>query len=297
MNGWLLHNGIEKLDTDDAVVVQSIPVLAAKAGLVVEPVCSRDIDFQVGNLPCLRIKNQTIPVPDFVFCGYSNPSVYDVSLLRQLECMGVNCVNPPGAMAKTRDKLWCSQILAAHGIPVAKTIPVRQGIDPEWIVAELELPLILKVRDGSKGQGVVLVHSRDELANIIEIGCGAHENGNLLAQQFIGSSRGRDLRVLVIAHEAVACYIRRSADTEPFKSNISRGGSRVPQELTETIRDLARRTSQALDLKWAGLDFLFGPDGFILGEVNSCPGLGSFLENGKMEFLLEKISTLLFIRR
>lgn len=96
-------------------------------------------------------------------------------------------------------------------------------------------------------------------------------NANIILQEFIESSKGRDLRVFTIGGRAVAAMKRTSQDGS-FKANFSRGGLVEPVELTPEMEWLATETSRILNLDIAGIDLLFDGDHFKICEANSSPG-------------------------
>ena len=70
--------------------------------------------------------------------------------------------------------------------------------------------------------------------------------------------------------------MKRSSKDGSFKANITRGGVGEAYPLTDEIRDLALRVAHSLDLEIAGVDLLFGRDGFLVCEANSAPGFEGF---------------------
>ena len=95
---------------------------------------------------------------------------------------------------------------------------------------------------------------------------------NVLIQRFIGESRGRDVRALVIGDRVVAA-MRRVANDDEFRSNVHRGGRTELVELDEEYEQVAVKAAQIMGLRIAGVDMLEGNDGPLVMEVNSSPGL------------------------
>ena len=94
---------------------------------------------------------------------------------------------------------------------------------------------------------------------------------NIIIQEFIKDTWGKDLRVLVVNNKVVGCMMRRATDDD-FRANITRGGEGFPYEVNEQIEWLSVESSKALDLDIAGVDLLFDNGGFKICEVNSNPG-------------------------
>jgi ribosomal protein S6--L-glutamate ligase len=129
---------------------------------------------------------------------------------------------------------------------------------------------VIKLLEGTQGIGVILAPEVKVAEAIIET---LHStNQNVLIQRFIAESRGRDIRALVVGDRVVAA-MRRKANGDEFRSNVHRGGSVEPVELTPEYERIAVRSAQIMGLKVAGVDMLEGNEGPLVMEVNSSPGL------------------------
>lgn len=268
MYGWILH------DHSEIHEIKRAADEAAKAHVTIELVYPKDIDLIVDNTNSgtVYVKGEKKALPEFVLAAFLNEvDYYNLAILRQLETLGVLCITTAETLLKTGDKLVTSQLLIQRGIAVAKTALVRSGCDVATIEREFGFPLVVKVLRGSKGKGVLLVKSRDELKNIIELFEAGRFNSELLIQEYIATTKGKDLRVYVFGGKAIACFMRQNAG-DGFKSNISGGGHGSAYPLTAEIKSLAEKVAATLGLNMGGIDLLFGPDGFIVGEANSLPG-------------------------
>jgi ribosomal protein S6--L-glutamate ligase len=67
--------------------------------------------------------------------------------------------------------------------------------------------------------------------------------------------------------------MRRTASGDEFRSNVHRGGTVEPVDLPTDFETAAVRSAQIMGLRVAGVDMLEGPDGPLVMEVNSSPGL------------------------
>ncbi len=94
---------------------------------------------------------------------------------------------------------------------------------------------------------------------------------NLIFQEFIKSSYGKDLRVFIVGGRVVGAMLRTASDGN-FKSNYSRGGTVQKFEITPEIEWLVLEIARKLDLDIAGIDLLFDNNGYKICEVNSSPG-------------------------
>src|SRR5216117_1584688 len=121
---------------------------------------------------------------------------FGLAVVRQFEMMGVYCVNESQAIARSRDKLRCLQILSRHDIGLPPTVYTRKPDHvPDCIERVDGPPVIVKLLEGTQGIGVVLAESARAAASVIEAFHGLDQN--ILIQKFIKEAKGADIRALV----------------------------------------------------------------------------------------------------
>src|SRR6516162_3700726 len=70
---------------------------------------------------------------------------FGLAVVRQFEMLGVYCVNESQAIARSRDKLRCLQILSRHDIGMPPTVYTRQAVHvPDCIDRVDGPPVIVK---------------------------------------------------------------------------------------------------------------------------------------------------------
>src|ERR1700676_4957959 len=119
-----------------------------------------DIRVSRGN-PELFYQGQAIGHVDAVIprIGASITS-FGLAVVRQFEMMGVYCVNESQAIARSRDKLRCLQVLSRHDIGLPPTVYTRlAGHNPACIDQVDGPPVVVKLLQGTQGVGVVLAES------------------------------------------------------------------------------------------------------------------------------------------
>ena len=197
---------------------------------------------------------------------------FGTAVVRQFEQMGVFCVNPSQAISVSRDKLRSIQVLSRHrvGIPRTAFVKRKAGILPA-IERMGGPPVVVKLLEGTQGIGVILADTTRVAEAIIETLQGAAHQ-NVLIQQFVKESRGRDIRAFVVGGRVVAA-MRRVAQGDEFRSNVHRGGRAEAVELDPEFERTAVHAAQIMGLRVAGVDMLEGRDGPKIMEVNSSPGL------------------------
>ena len=196
---------------------------------------------------------------------------YGTAVLRQLELMGAYTPNGSDAILRARDKLRCHQMLAGEGIGLPVTVFGDNPDDTGHLLGLLgPAPHVIKLIEGSQGNGVVLAESLSASRSVVEAFRGLY--ANFLVQEFIAEAGGADIRGFVIG-DAVVAAMHRQAEPGEFRSNLHRGGQASPVELTEAERSTALRAAQVMGLELAGVDLLRSAKGPLVLEVNSSPGL------------------------
>jgi len=195
---------------------------------------------------------------------------HGLAVVNQFAMMGVPLVNSAQPIARSRDKLRALQLLVRAGIDVPRTVMAR---DPRQVHRALEMvggpPAVIKVLQGTQGIGVILAETEQVVQTVVETF--ASLGMNILIQEFIEESEGRDLRALVVGGRVVAA-MRRQARLGEFRSNVHRGGSSSVVELAPEYQRAALRATRAMGLQVAGVDMLESKQGAKLLEVNSSPG-------------------------
>jgi ribosomal protein S6--L-glutamate ligase len=196
---------------------------------------------------------------------------YGLAVVRQFEMMGVYCLNESQAIARSRDKLRCLQILSRHDVGMPPTVYTRQA---EHVPACIERvdgpPVVVKLLEGTQGIGVVLAESTPAASSVIEAFHGLEKN--ILIQKFIAEAKGSDIRAVVVGRKVVAA-MRRQAVAGEFRSNIHRGGTTKKLMLPPVYRKTALAAARILGLRMAGVDMIDSKEGPMVLEVNSSPGL------------------------
>ena len=195
---------------------------------------------------------------------------YGLAVVEQLEMMGVPAVNRAQAIARSRDKLRCLQLLARSGLRIPRTVMARDASNVPRLVDEVGgLPAIVKLLRGTQGVGVMLASTLSELQGILDTFQGLGED--IVLQEFVAESRGQDLRALVVGGRVVGAMRRRARRGE-FRSNLHRGGRGRPVTLEPAYVEAALRATSVVGLEVAGVDLLETRAGPTLLEVNSSPG-------------------------
>lgn len=190
-----------------------------------------------------------------------------VSLIQQMEMMGISLFNRSQAILAAKNKIKTMQILDHYGIPIPKTLVVRRKDDLMEAAKLLGgFPVIVKQPVGSFGAGVTIIESMRALKSFL-----LWDQPMYLLQEFVKYSKGKDIRVFVVNGKIVGSMMRKAKKGE-FRSNIELGAIGVTVDITEEEASIALRSVQALDLTYGGVDVIRGANGPVVLEVNSNPG-------------------------
>ncbi|MDE5547650.1 MAG: RimK family alpha-L-glutamate ligase, partial [Clostridia bacterium] len=203
------------------------------------------------------------------FCVYLDKDRYAGALL---EKTGLRLFNSAAAVAVCDDKMATFAALAGEGIPFPDSYfaPLCYSDEPvsdellDGVAARLGYPLVVKTCYGSLGQGVFLVENREQLFALAR----KLQSVPHLFQKFVASSKGRDVRVIVIGGEARVAMLRTS--NGDFRSNIELGGNGEPYAIDAALKAVSEKVARVLKLDYCGIDLLFdGAGGYTVCEVNS----------------------------
>jgi gamma-F420-2:alpha-L-glutamate ligase len=148
---------------------------------------------------------------------------------------------------------------------------VKFPVNASIVSKYLGFPLVVKPLSGAQGIGVFLAVSKPRFEDLMQLIESTNSKANIILQEFVSLSRGRDLRVFTIGGHAIACMERKSKRGS-FKANYSQGSSVERIELTTEIEKLAFEVANILGLDIAGIDLLFDGEKFKVCEANSSPG-------------------------
>jgi ribosomal protein S6--L-glutamate ligase len=246
---------------------------AQKRGHNVRVLDTLQFDIQVSKQnPELFYQGEPVGAVDAVIPRIgASITFFGLAVVRQFEMMGVYCVNESQAIARSRDKLRCLQILSRHDIGLPPTVYTRQADHVPSCIDRVDgPPVVVKLLQGTQGIGVVLAESTVAAGSVIEAFHGLDQN--ILIQKFIREANGADIRALVVGRKVVAA-MRRQAVAGEFRSNMHRGGKAKPIRLPPEYRKTALAAARVLGLRFAGVDMIESGEGPMVMEVNSSPGL------------------------
>ena len=283
-------NGIYLVNRRKTDVEAEMELFSRTPGISMKAVCFEDVVTTVrgeDNDSVILSNGDRIPRPDVVFprvFGLDAEENYRLkSVLRMFENMGALCINPPGCKDITADKMLTFQVVS-RVVPagmIPRTMLVTGDVDPKVVGDYVGYPVVLKVLHGEGGKGVILVRDEAELKNILKLLSASPMTDQVIAQQAIMSSKGRDLRIVVINGKAVDAIVRCNPGS--FTSNVHQGGHVEFCDPPEQLKEIAVRVADAIGILFGSVDFLFGEkEGeFYLCEANSSVGLPDLMDGSR----------------
>lgn len=223
-------------------------------------------------------------LPDFAIVRTIDPE-----LNRFFETRGIPSFNNSQTSRVANDK-WATYTLCRHlGIPVMETVLLpEQGED-----LPMEVPFVLKSRNGHGGTEVFLIRSREEYAAKLGEIC----RKNYIAQCFC-SQPGTDMRVYVLGGQTLAGMLRTSE--KDFRSNFSLGGDAAPAAVAPEQQAVISQLYNALDFDFVGVDFIRHHGHWILNEIEDVVGtrmLYRYTQVDSVMLYLEHIQKYMDVRK
>lgn len=191
---------------------------------------------------------------------------------------GARIINPPQKPNKfPRGKFSVYQILAKNKIPVPKSFLLTNLKERDLCLDffKRRFPLVIKTNAGTHGVGVFLVESINAFLSLTDYLL-QEKDPQIIVQEFIKTSFGRDKRVVVLKEKILAAVERRN-EKGNFRSNVFLGANVYPTKINEKEKKVVLTTMKVLGLNFGGLDVLFGKKGPVITEVNA-PCDYSFVE-------------------
>lgn len=238
---------------------------AAKLDIELEVLFSEKFRLLSNNKSSILYENRFLDLPDFVIIRD-----YNLLLSNHFESLGVRVVNTTRSMELSKNKMLTHQTLAKSYISMPCTIydTIQTYNYDELSRFFCSDKVILKSVEGAKGECVYLVKSQKEVDDVLK-----EAKSVVIAQEFIETSVGRDVRVWVVGDRVIGAVLRYS-DSD-FRSNFSLGGKVKSVELDDLAERLSVESVKALGLEFAGVDLMFTDCGYTVCEVNGNAGFRS----------------------
>ena len=173
-----------------------------------------------GTLARVKDGNIELNIPECDFVIYLDKDQY---LARMLERAGKRLFNKTEFIKLCDDKMLTFIKCSNEGIKMPDTFAgplVYTSIEKPHleflknVISELGFPMVVKKVYGSLGEGVFLVHNKEELISLYQEIC----HNPILFQRYVGSSSGKSIRVIIIDGKPFGAFIRKNG--VDFRSNF-----------------------------------------------------------------------------
>lgn len=183
---------------------------------------------------------------------------------------GIKSVLDVEELRVARSKVATYQRFAKNGIRIPDTMVFFKDVDPQMLVEKFGYPFIVKPDMGYGGLGVELIRNEKELLAY----CQTLSYGQAyIAQEYIATSKGRDIRVVILHGKYYFSMERCASDPDEFRSNVHTGGMTTLKTLTDEEIAFCEKAASVFKLPILGLDLLIGDGEYVLAEVNAFPGI------------------------
>ena len=181
------------------------------------------------------------------------------------------------ASALAMDKLRSKQLLEGAGIPTPPYLALDENFDPDYVVATVGLPLMVKPALEGSSIGMSKVDEIEELSAARQKA--AHFKGKVLAECWI---EGREYTVAILGNTPLpAICLETPRDFYDYEAKYQANDTRylcpcgLPAEEEHRLQRLALAAFQALGAEgWGRVDIMCTQDGtpFVI-ELNTVPGM------------------------
>ncbi len=199
-------------------------------------------------------------------------TLFGVAVVRHLQRRGLLTTADADGILNSRDKRRSWRLMSDAGLPLPRTALLSsQGELAEAARQVGGPPLVIKLLQGTQGQGVILARDMATAHNVLRV-LNRYGIREVLIQEFVAEAEGRDWRLIIIRDRCVAA-MQRQAPVGEFRANLHRGASAMPLQIGDDLVALAVRAAVVHGLGVAGVDVIPSARGPLLLEVNSSPGL------------------------
>ncbi|WP_435317993.1 RimK family alpha-L-glutamate ligase [Haloarchaeobius sp. TZWSO28] len=183
-------------------------------------------------------------------------------------------LNHPEHVLTALDKYATAIALVENDIPVPDAV---LALDYHQFNEELRSfgeKAVYKTAIGTNGAGTWLVATDEQKTPSVGM-------KQAFLQEYIETEgdRHRDMRVYVVGNEVIGSMFRYAPPGD-WRTNVALGGEveDAGDALTDEVADLALRATEVLQLDYAGVDVVEGPDGWCVLEVNPTAGFKGLYE-------------------
>ncbi|MCI6262329.1 MAG: hypothetical protein MR610_03635 [Olsenella sp.] len=189
-------------------------------------------------------------------------------LVAAANTLATRSYNSIAPFARYVDKHAQVEDISSSAFRMPHWVLAHAGAGFETLASEVGVPFVAKGLASSEGREIWLIEDEDDLARLEQqVG----PDRELLFEQCIEESLGKDIRVFGIRGEAVAA-MRRKAE-HGFRANYALGAELEKKEIDRDMRAAVHDVWKETGLDFFGLDLLVDHAGYWFCEVNVMAGM------------------------
>lgn len=222
---------------------------------------------------------------------------------RKAEQEGMVVIDDPGSILRCTNKIYLAELMQANNVPVPPTAFIFSDDDEQVdrLIDELNLPMVLKIPDGSFSRGISKVATREELVKALAQYL--KQSSVVLAQAFMYTDY--DWRIGVLNNRPLfACqYFMSKGHWQIYHHQSSgkttSGNSRTlpVQEVPAKVLKTALKAARLMGNGLYGVDLKQSGDEVVVIEVNDNPNIDAGVEDAWLGEDLYRQVMLEFLRR
>lgn len=222
---------------------------------------------------------------------------------RKAEQEGMVVMDDPGSILRCTNKIYFAELMQAHKVSVPKTRFLFRDakLDMDEIVADLGVPIVLKIPDGSFSRGISKVDSAEKLAAALEEYF--KQSAVVLAQEFMFTDY--DWRIGILNNRPLfACqYFMSKGHWQIYnhkdggKTESGKFRTMAVQEVPPKVLRVALKAARLMGDGLYGVDLKQSGDRVVVVEVNDNPNIDSGVEDKWLGDDLYRQVMLEFLRR
>jgi len=266
----VLSDPKEELPPSSLASLKHMAKVAGRHGVEVVPIGKGDLD-KLAQFDALFIRETT------------NIDNHTYRFARRAVQEGMPVIDDPVSMIRCTNKVYLTELLEGHGIPMPKTRVLSSLREAEGLEEKLGSPVVLKIPDGSFSRGVYKEEGRAAIeARLKDL---FQDSAIVLAQEYCPTDF--DWRIGVLDGEPLfACQYKMAKKHwqivrhDPGKKSIEGGFKTVSlTEAPPAVVDIAVRAARLIGDGFYGVDLKEFGDRVVVIEINDNPNLDHGVED------------------
>ncbi len=233
------------------------------------PIESVRYEYTSDGKPRVMYKNTDLSDFDVVFPRLSGEDLlFSEQMIEILNESGPYVHMDSDSFSISSNKFSTVKELSGGGVKVPRSVYTLSTEAAADAADDIGYPVTIKLISGYGGKGIMRAKNESELRPIIDT-LEVFEQ-DICLQDFI-ENPGEDVRIVVIGDDTYS--YKRVGLKEEWRSNVSRGGSRVEFDAPDWMRDMAVKASKLTGFDICGVDIIGSEDEGFIVEINASPGI------------------------